>query len=177
MPTALWNCWRTNALSGTFSGSRWRCLFDFDVFDFQLAFHSRTWIRKLMFSPEKSFNAENIRSGCGLSWSVFSSALMVYISPWRLLAVLLTDCLVETLERAPLFEESDMTEPSDFCFCSHSAIISRVSVSKLRFLNTWKKGTKTMQPCMMTMEIENLSLVNALRMKTFYDSYHMGGMK
>lgn len=95
-----------------------------------------------MFSPEKSLKAEKSNNGVGFVSIVFTKAVMVYISPRRLLVVLLKESFCDASDLRVTLVESDSTEGLPLCFLSHSAIISRVSFFSWRFLTICQQGMK-----------------------------------
>jgi hypothetical protein len=108
-------------------------------------FHSETLIRKAIFSAEKSFNAENSRSGSGLFSSTYSRAPIVK-----------TLSLLEYTEVAFPTPANDLqdsaADSADFVYVelllsrvalfldSQRAIESRASCCKDCCLKVWKQG-------------------------------------
>lgn len=91
-------------------------------------------MRKEIFSPEKSFRAAKRRSGWGLVRIADSSAVIVYISPLRLLAVLSVDGLLDAFE-LDCIVSAPMELP--LFLHSHSAMMLRVSDCRRLCLTTW----------------------------------------
>ena len=125
-----------------------------------------------MFSPEKSLNAEKCNSRVGLVSSAFSSAVIVYISPRRLLVVLLNESFWDVTDLRVTLVESDSTDGLLLCFLSHSAMISRVSFFNWRFLMMCQQGIKITEASIRKMHGVNLKSQLRREMSVSYDIPH-----